>query len=204
MSEELNENVQPAVEAEINNEIVKEEKKKREDFRKDRRQDRRKRKPREDSEFDKVLVSVRRVTKVVKGGRTMRFSAVVVVGDRKGNVGIGTGKAKEVPAAIDKATLQAKTNMVKINIVNGTIPHETIGKYGTSKVLMLPAKEGTGIIAGGSSRAFIELAGIKDIVTKIHGSTNKINCVRATLKGLSSIRTVEQVARLRGKNPEEI
>ncbi len=204
MSEELNENVQPAVEAEINNEIVKDEKKKREDFRKDRRQDRRERKPREDSEFDKVLVSVRRVTKVVKGGRTMRFSAVVVVGDRKGNVGIGTGKAKEVPAAIDKATLQAKTNMVKINIVNGTIPHETIGKYGTSKVLMLPAKEGTGIIAGGSSRAVIELAGIKDIVTKIHGSTNKINCVRATLKGLSSIRTVEQVARLRGKNPEEI
>ena len=204
MSEELNENVQPAVEAEINNEIVKHEKKKREDFRKDRRQDRRERKPREDSEFDKVLVSVRRVTKVVKGGRTMRFSAVVVVGDRKGNVGIGTGKAKEVPAAIDKATLQAKTNMVKINIVNGTIPHETIGKYGTSKVLMLPAKEGTGIIAGGSSRAVIELAGIKDIVTKIHGSTNKINCVRATLRGLSSIRTVEQVARLRGKNPEEI
>lgn len=204
MSEELNENVQPAVEAEINNEIIKDEKKKREDFRKDRRQDRRERKPREDSEFDKVLVSVRRVTKVVKGGRTMRFSAVVVVGDRKGNVGIGTGKAKEVPAAIDKATLQAKTNMVKINIVNGTIPHETIGKYGTSKVLMLPAKEGTGIIAGGSSRAVIELAGIKDIVTKIHGSTNKINCVRATLRGLSSIRTVEQVARLRGKNPEEI
>lgn len=204
MSEELNENVQPTVEAEINNEIVKDEKKKREDFRKDRRQDRRERKPREDSEFDKVLVSVRRVTKVVKGGRTMRFSAVVVVGDRKGNVGIGTGKAKEVPAAIDKATLQAKTNMVKINIVNGTIPHETIGKYGTSKVLMLPAKEGTGIIAGGSSRAVIELAGIKDIVTKIHGSTNKINCVRATLRGLSSIRTVEQVARLRGKNPEEI
>lgn len=204
MSEELNENVQPAVETELNNEIVKDEKKRRDDFKKDRRQDRRERKPREDSEFDKVLVSVRRVTKVVKGGRTMRFSAVVVVGDRKGNVGIGTGKAKEVPAAIDKATLQAKTNMVKINIVNGTIPHETIGKYGTSKVLMLPAKEGTGIIAGGSSRAVIELAGIKDIVTKIHGSTNKINCVRATLRGLSGIRTVEQVARLRGKNPEEI
>ncbi len=204
MSEELNENVQPAVETEVNNEIVKDEKRRRDDFKKDRRQDRRERKPREDSEFDKVLVSVRRVTKVVKGGRTMRFSAVVVVGDRKGNVGIGTGKAKEVPAAIDKATLQAKTNMVKINIVNGTIPHETIGKYGTSKVLMLPAKEGTGIIAGGSSRAVIELAGIKDIVTKIHGSTNKINCVRATLRGLSGIRTVEQVARLRGKNPEEI
>ena len=199
MSEELNENIQPAVENDVNNEIVKDEKK----FRKDRRE-RRERKPREDSEFDKVLVSVRRVTKVVKGGRTMRFSAVVVVGDRKGDVGIGTGKAKEVPSAIDKATLQAKTNMVKINIVNGTIPHETIGKYGTSKVLMLPAKEGTGIIAGGSSRAVIELAGIKDIVTKIHGSTNKINCVRATLKGLSSIRTVEEVARLRGKNPEEI
>lgn len=203
MSEEIMENVEPAENAEVNNEIVKDEKKKRDDFRKNG--PRRDRKPREEkSEFDKVLVAVRRVTKVVKGGRTMRFSALVVVGDRKGSVGIGTGKAKEVPSAIDKATMQAKANMKKISIINGTIPHETVGKYGTSKVLMLPAKVGTGIIAGGSARAVIELAGIKDIVTKIHGSTNKINCVRATLKGLTGLRTVEEVARARGKQPEEI
>jgi len=204
MSEEMMENVEPVAETEVNNEIVKDEKKKRDDFRKNG-SNRRDRKPREEkSEFDKVLVAVRRVTKVVKGGRTMRFSALVVVGDRKGSVGIGTGKAKEVPAAIDKATMQAKQRMQKISIINGTIPHETVGKYGTSKVLMLPAKVGTGIIAGGSARAVIELAGIKDIVTKIHGSTNKINCVRATLKGLTGLRTVEEVARARGKQPEEI
>ena len=202
MSEELMEKTE--VVAEADNEVVKEERKKRDDFKKERRQDRRDRKPQKDSEFDKVLVSVRRVTKVVKGGRTMRFSALVVVGDRKGRVGIGTGKAKEVPAAIDKATMQAKANLLNVNIVNGTIPHDTIGKYGTSKVLMLPAKEGTGIIAGGSARAVIELAGIKDIVTKIHGSTNKINCVRATLRGLASLRTKEEVAKARGKKPEEI
>lgn len=204
MSEEIMENVEPAESVEVNNEIVKDEKKRRDDFRKNGA-NRRDRKPREEkSEFDKVLVAVRRVTKVVKGGRTMRFSALVVVGDRKGSVGIGTGKAKEVPSAIDKATMQAKANMKKISIINGTIPHETVGKYGTSKVLMLPAKVGTGIIAGGSARAVIELAGIKDIVTKIHGSTNKINCVRATLKGLTGLRTVEEVARARGKQPEEI
>ena len=204
MSEEIMENVEPAENEEVNNEIVKDEKKRRDDFRKNGA-NRRDRKPREEkSEFDKVLVAVRRVTKVVKGGRTMRFSALVVVGDRKGSVGIGTGKAKEVPSAIDKATMQAKANMKKISIINGTIPHETVGKYGTSKVLMLPAKVGTGIIAGGSARAVIELAGIKDIVTKIHGSTNKINCVRATLKGLTGLRTVEEVARARGKQPEEI
>ena len=202
MSEELMEKTE--VVAEADNEVVKEERKKRDDFKKERRQDRRDRKPQKDSEFDKVLVSIRRVTKVVKGGRTMRFSALVVVGDRKGRVGIGTGKAKEVPAAIDKATMQAKANLLNINIVNGTIPHDTIGKYGTSKVLMLPAKEGTGIIAGGPARAVIELAGIKDIVTKIHGSTNKINCVRATLRGLASLRTKEEVAKARGKKPEEI
>lgn len=204
MSEEIMENVEPAENEEVNNEIVKDEKKRRDDFRKNGA-NRRDRKPREEkSEFDKVLVAVRRVTKVVKGGRTMRFSALVVVGDRKGSVGIGTGKAKEVPSAIDKATMQAKANMKKISIINGTIPHETVGKYGTSKVLMLPAKVGTGIIAGGSARAVIELAGIKDIVTKIHGSTNKINCVRATLKGLTGLRTIEEVARARGKQPEEI
>jgi len=159
---------------------------------------------REDDGIDKNLVAVRRVTKVVKGGRTLRFSAVVVVGDHKGNVGMGIGKAKEVPVAIDKATMAAKKDMKPINIVNGTIPHEITGKYGTSKILMLPAKPGSGIIAGGGARAVLELAGVQDIVTKIHGSTNKINSVRATLNGLRAVRTREQIAALRGKSVEEI
>ncbi len=202
MNEEIkNENVEIA---ENTTDVVKEERKKRDDFKRDRKQGDRRERKREDSEFDKTLVSVRRVTKVVKGGRTMRFSALVVIGDHKGTVGIGTGRAKEVPAAIDKATLQAKQNLKKINIVNGTIPHDVVGKYGTSKVLMLPAKQGSGVIAGGSARAVLELAGIKDIVTKIHGSTNKINCVRATLKGLQSLRTKEEVALARGKSVGEI
>ena len=159
---------------------------------------------REEDGIDKNLVAVRRVTKVVKGGRTLRFSAVVVVGDHKGNVGMGIGKAKEVPVAIDKATMAAKKDMRPINIVNGTIPHEITGKYGTSKILMLPAKQGSGIIAGGGARAVLELAGVQDIVTKIHGSTNKINSVRATLNGLRALRTREQIAALRGKSVEEI
>lgn len=159
---------------------------------------------REESDIDKKLISVRRVTKVVKGGRTMRFSAVVVVGDKKSSIGIGMGKAKEVPLAIEKATANARKNMQKVSVVNGTIPHETVANYGASKIILLPAKEGTGVIAGGSARAVIELAGIHNIVTKIHGSTNKTNCVKATLKGLLSLRTKEEVAALRGKSVEEM
>lgn len=159
---------------------------------------------REDTEIEKILVSVRRVTKVVKGGRTMRFSALVVVGDKKGSVGIATGKAGEVPMAVEKATEKAKKHMQKINIVNGTIPHYAVGKFSTSKILLFPAKEGSGLICGGSARAVIELAGIKDIVTKIHGSTNKINVVRATLEGLLSIKTKEEIAAKRGIAVEEI
>ena len=159
---------------------------------------------REDDGIEKNLVAVRRVTKVVKGGRTMRFSALVVVGDKKGNVGLGIGKAGEVPAAIDKATAFAKKHMVNVAIVDGTIPHEIIGKYGTSKVHLFPAKPGTGVIAGGSARSVLELAGVKDVVTKIHGSTNKINCVKATLRGLAEIRTKEQIAAMRGIPVEEI
>ena len=164
------------------------------------REDRR----REDDGFDKVLVSVRRVTKVVKGGRTMRFSAMVVVGDRKGSVGIGTGKAGEVPSAIDKATAAAKRSLVKIATCETTIPHEIIGKFGSSTVHLIPAKPGTGVIAGGAARSIIDLAGIKDIVTKRHGSSNKINLVRATLNGLKSLRTREQIAARRGLPVEEI
>lgn len=159
---------------------------------------------REDEGIDKNLVAVRRVTKVVKGGRTLRFSAVVVVGDHKGNVGMGIGKAKEVPTAIDKATMAAKKDMKPVSMVDGTIPHEIVGKYGTSSIHMFPAKQGSGIIAGGGARAVLELAGVKDIVTKIHGSTNKINSVRATLKALRALRTKEQIAALRGKAVEEI
>ena len=159
---------------------------------------------REDSEFDKKLVEIRRVAKVVKGGRTMRFSALVVVGNRKGLVGIGTGKSAEVPEAIEKATAAAKKNLITVPIVGTTIPHSVTGKYGSSSVLMLPAKEGTGVIAGGAARSIIDLAGIKDIVTKIHGSTNKINCVKATMNGLVALRTREEIAARRGKAPEEI
>lgn len=170
---------------------------------KDRKGDR---KPvrREDSEFDKRVVSVRRVQKVVKGGRTLRFSALVVVGDGKGKVGIALGKAKEVSLAIEKATTMAKKNMVKVPMVEGSIPHEVIGKFSSTRILMFPAPAGTGVIAGGSTRAVLELAGIKDIVTKRHGSSNKINCVKATMNGLMSMRTKEEIAARRGKSVDEI
>lgn len=159
---------------------------------------------REDSEFDKKLVEVRRVAKVVKGGRTMRFSALVVVGNKNGLVGIGIGKSGEVSEAVEKATADAKKNLISVPIVGSTIPHEVIGKFGASSINMFPAPEGTGVIAGGSARAVVELAGIKDIVTKAHGSNNKINGVRATFEGLKSLRTREEIAALRGKSPEEI
>ena len=159
---------------------------------------------REESDIDKKVVSVRRVTKVVKGGRTLRFSALVVVGDKKGKVGIGLGKAKEVSLAIEKATTAAKKNMKPVAVVEGSIPHEVIGKFSTTRILMLPASEGTGVIAGGAARSVIELAGISNIVTKIHGSTNNVNVVKATLQGLLSVKTKEEIARRRGKTVEEI
>lgn len=158
----------------------------------------------EDDGLIKKLVKVNRVTKVVKGGRTMRFSALVVVGDGKGKVGVGMGKASEVPQAIEKANQQAKRNMVSVPIVGTTIPHETIGKFSRGSVLLLPAQEGTGVIAGGSVRSVLEVCGIKDIRTKSYGSSNATNCVKATIEGLKSLRTVEKVAALRGKTVEEI
>ena len=164
------------------------------------------RKPRveEKDEFDKKLLEVRRVTKVVKGGRTMRFSALVVVGDKKGRVGMGTAKAAEVPMAVEKATKAAKKNLVAVPVVNGTIPYEAIGKFSTTRIIMLPSKAGTGVIAGGAARSVFELAGYTDITSKIHGSTNKINTVRATLNALKNMRTAEQIAMLRGKSVEEL
>ena len=170
-----------------------------------KRPDKRDRAPKKEaSEFEKKVVSVRRVVKVVKGGRTLRFSALVVVGDGKGRVGLGIGKSKEVSSAIEKATTIAKKNMKNIPIVNDSIPHETVGKFSATSILMLPAPEGTGVIAGGSARAVIELAGIKNIVTKRHGSSNKINCVKATMEGLLNLNTKEEIARRRGKSVEEI
>lgn len=159
---------------------------------------------REDGEFDKKLVEVRRVAKVVKGGRTLRFSALVVVGNKNGLVGVGNGKANEVPEAIEKATAEAKKHLISVPLVGTTIPHNIVGKFGSSEVIMFPAPQGTGVIAGGSARAVVELAGIKDIVTKAHGSNNKINGVKATLEGLKLLRTKEEIASLRGKSVEEL
>ena len=163
------------------------------------------RKPRRDQkEYEDQVIAINRVTKVVKGGRRFRFAALVVVGDRKGHVGIGTGKANEVPDAIRKATEDARKNIIEVPVINETIPHEVTGVYGAGRVFMRPASEGTGVIAGGATRAVLELAGVKDILTKCIGSRTKINVVRATFEGLSQLRTVEQVAETRGLKPEEI
>ena len=159
---------------------------------------------REESEFKEKLVAVNRVSKTVKGGRNMRFSALIVIGDEKGRVGMGMGKAVEIPEAIRKAVEDAKKHLVTVPIVGTTIPHEVIGKYGTGKVVLMPAPEGTGVIAGGPARAVIESVGIKDIVTKSYGTNNPINVVKATIEGLSRLKTIEEVARLRGKSVEEL
>ncbi len=172
--------------------------------RKGGRRNNRDRDAREDDGLIKKLVAVNRVTKVVKGGRTMRFSALCVVGDGKGMVGIGMAKAAEVPQAIEKANLRAKKAMVKIALVDTTIPHEAIGKFGRGKVLLMPAQPGTGVIAGGPVRNVLEAVGIKDIRTKSYGSNNPINCVKATFDGLTNLRTREHIAELRGKNADEI
>ena len=155
-------------------------------------------------EFEERVVSINHVTKVVKGGRRYRFSAVVVVGDKKGRVGLGTGKAIEVPDAIKKAVEDAKKNIVKVPVINTTIPHEVTGVYGAGRVFLKPAPDGTGVIAGGPVRAVIEMAGIQNILSKSLGSSTPINIVRATMAGLTSLRTIEDVAAIRGKTPEEI
>ncbi|MEG1989921.1 MAG: 30S ribosomal protein S5 [Terrisporobacter sp.] len=156
------------------------------------------------NELKEKVVNVARVAKVVKGGRTFRFSVLVVVGDEQGSIGVGTGKASEVPDAIRKATDEAKKNLVKISLVNGTIPHEYTTNFGSSKVILKPAVEGTGVIAGGSARPVLELAGIKNITAKTLGSRNSRNVVYATFKALKAMRTPEEVARLRGKEVSEL
>ena len=155
--------------------------------------------------YEEEVISIGRVTKVTKGGRHFRFSAVVVVGDKKGKVGLGTGKANEVPDAIKKAVQAATKNIVRVSIVEDrTIPHEAIGVQGASKVMLKPANKGTGVKAGGPVRSVLEMAGVKDILSKSLGSNTKTNMAYATLNALKSQRTVEEVARLRGKKVEEI
>ena len=156
------------------------------------------------SELKEKVVAINRVAKVGKGGRTFRFSAVVVVGDENGHIGVGNGKASEVPDAIKKAIEDAKKNLVEVPVVNYTVPHEFVGKFGSANVLLKPAEEGTGIIAGGSVRPVLELAGYRNIRTKILGTNNPRNVVYATIEGLKAMQTVEQVAKKRGKKVEEI
>ena len=158
----------------------------------------------EPSEYKERLVAINRVAKVVKGGKNFRFTALMVVGNENGKVGVGLGKAAEIPEAVRKGIEDAKRHMIEVPIVGTTIPHQVEGKFGKGHVRMLPAEEGTGVIAGGPARAVLEMVGIRDIRTKSFGSNNPCNCVKATLNGLSQLRTAEQVAKLRGKTVEEI
>ncbi|WP_300087918.1 30S ribosomal protein S5 [uncultured Nitrosomonas sp.] len=150
------------------------------------------------------MISVNRVTKVVKGGRILGFAALTVVGDGKGSVGMGKGKSREVPVAVQKAMDEARHHLLKVNLINGTLHHSVIGRHGSAKVYMQPASEGTGIIAGGAMRAIFEVVGVRNILAKCLGSTNPYNIVRATLDGLSKIQTPAMIAAKRGKRTDDI
>ena len=168
------------------------------------RNDRRRDFEKEVPEFKERLVAINRVAKVVKGGKNFRFTALMVVGNENGKVGVGLGKAVEIPEAVRKGIEDAKRHMIEVPVVGTTIPHQVEGKYGKGHVRLLPAEEGTGVIAGGPARAVLEAAGIRDIRTKSYGSNNPSNCVKATLNGLAQLRTAEQIAALRGKTVDEI
>ena len=154
--------------------------------------------------LEKRMINLNPISKVTKGGKTLRYDALMVVGDKNGRVGIGLAKALDVTNAIEKATQVAKKNMIQVCISGTTIPHDVIGKFAATRVKMMPSSEGSGIIAGGAVRDVIEVAGIKDITTKLYGSNNPVNCVKATFEGLKSLRTAEQIAAIRGKKVEEI
>ena len=203
MSEELETKVENAEAIETAEVVAPAENKK--DAKGSRKPRRENRRPERVSDgLEKRMVSLNPITKVTKGGKTMRYDALMVVGDKNGKVGIGLAKALDVTNAIEKATLLAKKNMINVCIDGTTIPHDIIGKFGTTKVIMMPSPEGKGIIAGGAVRDVVELAGIKDITTKLYGSNNPVNCVKATFEGLKALRSAEQIAALRGKNVEEI
>lgn len=155
-------------------------------------------------ELEDRVVSINRVTKVVKGGRRLRFAAIVIVGDKNGHVGFGTGKAQEVPEAIRKAVEDAKKNLISVPMVGSTIPHEVIGNYGAGKIMLKPAEEGSGIAAGGAVRAVIELAGVGDITSKSLGRNTPINVIRATIDGLTQLKTAESVSEMRGISAQEL
>lgn len=150
------------------------------------------------------VISINRVTKVVKGGKNLSFAALVVIGDESGHVGFGSGKAREVPLAIKKAVESAKKNLIRVPLINNTLPHQLIGQYGAGRVMMKPASEGTGVIAGGAVRAIMQAVGVRDVRTKVLGSTNPHNVVRATFDGLLNMKDPLEVARLRGKQVEEL
>lgn len=163
------------------------------------------RREKERSQYEERVVAIKRVSKTVKGGRRLRFTALVVIGDGRGTVGFGTGKANEVPDAIKKALEDAKTNLVKVPMVKGdTFPHEITGKFGACSVFLKPAPDGVGVIAGGPVRAVLELAGIKNIFSKVYGSRTAINIVRATVNGIKNLKTANQIATLRGKSVDDI
>ena len=155
-------------------------------------------------ELEDRVVSINRVTKVVKGGRRLRFAAIVIVGDKNGHVGFGTGKAQEVPEAIRKAVEDAKKNLINVPMVGSTIPHEVIGNYGAGKIMLKPAEEGSGIAAGGAVRAVIELAGVGDVTSKSLGRNTPINVIRATIEGLKQLKTAESVSEMRGISAQEL
>ena len=175
------------------------------DFKKTDRKPRRDTRPaKEADEFDKKTISINRISKTVKGGRKPRFNAIVCVGNHNGKVGLGMGKAAEVTLAIEKATSAAKKNMINVSIKETTIPHEIDGIFETTKIIMMPSKVGKGVIAGGAVRDVVELAGIKDITTKLYGSNNPVNCAKATFEGLKLLKTAEEIAHLRGVSVERL